>query len=268
MRQGFVYILFLLFILGASACGYNSSDTSSIPLSTAEGQPSEEPPTSGDSPSDSLPVDDPPSGDSPSDGFPVDGPPSGDSPSGGLPVDDPPSGDSPSDGLPVDDPPSGDSPSDESETTQTASWELVLKVSVTDSMADTGVAYNRLVAGTDATATDGFDNTRDIRAFLAGPIQAYFVHTGETGYDITSQELWHDIRQAELPLQWSIEVIAASGREVILEWDLPEGEVSCATHQFILEDSDGQLGNTDMCAVPTLTFVGDGLMRYFMLNVS
>ena len=147
-------------------------------------------------------------------------------------------------------------------------WQATLKVSVQDATADGGVAYNRLVAGERETATDAFDNASDIRAFLAGPVQAYFVHTGDTGYDQNSEQLWQDLRAVNRPEEWKIEVMAESGRTVTLSWTLPTGEVSCATNQFSLMDSDGQLGQTNLCTTESLTYVGDGQLRHFVLKVS
>ena len=110
-------------------------------------------------------------------------------------------------------------------------WEVTLTLSVSDPAADGGVAYNRLVAVRNSAATDKFDSSFDIRAFLAGPLQAYFAHIGDSGYDAHSQELWQDHRSKELPQEWPIEVWAESGRIVTVTWSVPEeGEVSCALY--------------------------------------
>ncbi len=154
--------------------------------------------------------------------------------------------------------------------TKPGAWQVALKVSVPDSASDGEVAYNRLVAGTGESATDGFDNALDIRALLYGdaPVQAYFAHAGDAGYDINSQQLWQDVRPLNLPLEWRIEVIAGSGRTVTFSWAPPAGGASCATNQFVLWDADGQLPLTDLCATGPLTYAGDGQTRRFVLRVS
>jgi len=147
-------------------------------------------------------------------------------------------------------------------------WELKIKVSVPDGFSDGGTASNRMVAGTDSTATDAFDNSWDIRALLAGPIRAYFFHEGESGYDTGNDQLWYDIRAVDLPQEWSIKIFAENGREVTLEWDLPRGDADCGTNQFILTDEDGLISDTDLCVNPPITYQGDGLIRSFVLRVS
>lgn len=147
-------------------------------------------------------------------------------------------------------------------------WQVTLNISVPDGAADGGVAYNRLVAGSEPTATNTFDNAWDIRAFLAGPVEAYFTHEGEVGYAVGSQALWQDIREAVLPAEWEIEVVAEAGRTVTLSWTLPTAGVNCGSHQFSLWDLDGQLGETDLCTTESLTYVSDGQLRHFVLKVS
>ncbi|MBI3609368.1 MAG: hypothetical protein HY204_01535 [Nitrospirae bacterium] len=151
-----------------------------------------------------------------------------------------------------------------------AGWRLTLQISVPESGADGGVAYNRLSAGVGETATDGFDNAGDVRALLYtdAPIQAYFAHAGDAGYDTNSQQLWQDLRSLNLPAEWRIEVVAASGRTVTVSWVPPAGGVSCATHQFMLWNTEGQLPQTDLCASGPLTYAADGQIRHFVLRVS
>ena len=162
-----------------------------------------------------------------------------------------------------------DTSSDHSDPTAgTGPWQLTMRVSVPDDAADGGMAYNRLVAGSGDTATDGFDNAWDVRAFLSGPLDAYFTHSGDTGYDDTSEQLWQDIRNGVLPATWPILVMAESGRTVTMQWTLPEGDINCVSNMFILEDSDGILGQTDLCVTDSLSFDGDGLLRRFVLSVS
>lgn len=147
-------------------------------------------------------------------------------------------------------------------------WQMTLVVSVPDNAADGGQAYNRLVAGMDEAGSDGFDPLLDIRAFLAGPVEAFFAHAGDPGYDLNSDQLWQDIRAGGFPKQWAIDVVAAAGRTVTVSWVLPTGEVSCESNQFVIEDSDGQLPQTDLCAAGSMNYVGDGLVRHFVVRVS
>lgn len=147
-------------------------------------------------------------------------------------------------------------------------WTLGLTVSVPDPAADGGVAHNNLKAGQNADATDAFDNGQDVRALLAGSVQAYFDHTADADYDPYSKQIWYDIRDLGLPQSWEVVVHAGNGVPVTLSWTLPAGEVSCATNQFILQDADGQLPQTDLCATGSLSYVGDGQARHFVLRVS
>jgi hypothetical protein len=147
-------------------------------------------------------------------------------------------------------------------------WQVTLKVSVQDELADGGVAYNRLVAGSGEKATPAFDPGWDVRAFLAGSVQAYFVSASDSGSDPTVQPLWKDIRGDKLPAEWDIAVMADPGEAITLSWILPEGKVSCLSREFILRDADGPLGQTDMCITSSMVYVGDGGIRHFVLRIS
>jgi len=147
-------------------------------------------------------------------------------------------------------------------------WRVVLKVSVPEAAADTGLAYNRLVAGEEDTATEEYDQPWDVRALLAGPVKAYFSHAGDSGYGLDGQALWQDIRPNTVPAEWVVEVNAESGRAVTVRWTLPQGEVNCDTNGFTLEDFDGTLGQTNLCAEESLTYLGDGVTRRLILKVS
>jgi hypothetical protein len=148
------------------------------------------------------------------------------------------------------------------------SWIVTLTASIPDPAADNGVAYNRLVAGQDENATDGFDNGFDLRALLTESLEAYFDHTGDMNYDPQSMQIWNDVRAMGLPQDWNIVVKAGRGAAVTLKWILPSGNVDCATNQFILVDSDGAGAQTDMCSTGSLAYTGDGQMRHFVLRVS
>lgn len=162
-------------------------------------------------------------------------------------------------------PPPGDTPPPGG---SSANWTLLLTVTVPDPMADGGAASNHLKAGQNADATDAFDNGHDVRALLAGSVQAYFDHAADANYDRYSKQIWYDIRNPELPQSWEVVVHAGNGVPVTLSWTLPAGEVSCATNRFILQDADGQLPQTDLCATGSFTYTGDGQIRHFVLTVS
>ena len=149
-----------------------------------------------------------------------------------------------------------------------SNWTLTLTASVPDSAADGGVNYNRLVAGEDAGATDLFDNGRDVRALLAGSLEAYFDHSADANYGSYSKQIWRDIRAPGLPKTWSLIVKAESGAEVTLRWTLPAEGATCSTSQFVLEDVDGVVGRTDMCSNGFLVYTSDGPLKHFMLKVS
>ncbi len=87
--------------------------------------------------------------------------------------------------------------------TPSSAWQLTLDISTPDPNSDTGTATNRLVLGTDPTATDAYDNKFDTVALLKGPVEAYILHPE---YAAEQQKLWRDIRSDELPKEWTVEV--------------------------------------------------------------
>ena len=102
--------------------------------------------------------------------------------------------------------------------TGSAAWQITLDVSTTDPNADSGLATNRLTAGTDQTATDAYDNKFDTVALLRGPLQAYIVHPE---YATEQQKLWRDLRSNTLPKEWSIEVNSpGEGNTVMIKWGI------------------------------------------------
>ena len=234
-------------LIGLFACqGGISDDGGTIPLVTGDDAPSS------DDGGVVQPVDDTPP---PDDGGVV------------QPVDDTPPPDDGGVVQPVDDtPPPDDGGTIPTETT-VFNYKLTVTVSVSDPASDGGLAYNNLVVGAAPEATDEFDNAYDARAFLAGPVQAYFAHAGDSGYP-DSQQLWHDIRAGGLPQEWAVEVLADPGRTVTLFWTAPVGEAGCGTYRVSLQGADGSLGQSDLCAAGSLTYEGDGQIRHFVVRVS
>lgn len=141
-----------------------------------------------------------------------------------------------------------------------------MNFSVVETGADGGMVVNRLVGGGDRFATAGYDQSRDIRALLRGPLKAYFSRKGERGYGQGGDLLWQDMRKSELPLEWRVEVDTL--RPVLMSWELPEGEVSCLTHQFTLDDVEGLMESIDLCTSDPLSYQGDGEAKQFVLRVS
>jgi hypothetical protein len=162
----------------------------------------------------------------------------------------------------------GGGSSDSATPTTGPGWSLTLTASVPDAMADGGMAYNRLKAGQDPEATDLFDNGRDVRALLYGPVEAYFDHTADSRYDDQSQQVWYDLRDMKLPEEWDVVVNAAKGTTITLNWTVPTGEVNCTENRFSLWDVDGGLGETDLCKKESLTYTADGQSRRFLLRAS
>ena len=102
--------------------------------------------------------------------------------------------------------------------TESSAWQLTLDISTPDPNSDTGTATNRLVLGTDPTATDAYDNKFDTIALLKGPIQAYIPHPE---YASEQQKLWRDIRTDSLPKEWTIEVNApVEGNTINIKWGI------------------------------------------------
>jgi hypothetical protein len=149
-----------------------------------------------------------------------------------------------------------------------SNWRLSLTASTPDSAADSGIAYNRLVAGQDLDATNGFDNSFDVRALLTESVGAYFDHTADPIYDFQSTKIWSDVRAKGLPQDWNFVVAVDNAAPVTLKWTLPTGEINCMTNKFLLTDQDGSGGTTDMCATGLLAYTANGQMRHFVLRVS
>ncbi|HSG06453.1 MAG TPA: hypothetical protein VLB09_08655, partial [Nitrospiria bacterium] len=139
-------------------------------------------------------------------------------------------------------------------------WHLILVVSVPDSSADGGMAKNYLTAGQKSAATKQFDLASDLPAILAGSLNAFFNHSSESGYNsnLNQDKLWADYRAPGFPENWDIDVMGPGGEDVTVTWVLPSGDISCATHSFLLEDQDGVLPLTDLCGGGSLVYTADG----------
>lgn len=101
--------------------------------------------------------------------------------------------------------------------TSLAAWQLNLEISTPDTNADTGIASNKLVIGTDPNATDEYDNQFDTIALLDGPVQAFFNHPE---YEPGHQKLWRDFRKDSLPKEWEIEVQSEVNKPVNITWQI------------------------------------------------
>ncbi len=102
--------------------------------------------------------------------------------------------------------------------TGSAAWQINLDVSTTDPNADTGIASNKLIIGTEPNATDTYDNTFDTVALLKGPLQAYIL---QPEFTPEQQKLWRDLRSETLPKEWTVEVYSHEKNNTIsIKWEI------------------------------------------------
>ncbi len=137
-------------------------------------------------------------------------------------------------------------------------WKVPLEIATS---ADNGEKiYNRLVAGIEAGATDGFDNLWDAPALTASPdpekepvLRAYF-----------SPALWKDIRgPVKKGNQWDLIIDSVpEGKDVVVSWIKPQGMLK-AGERLVLRDNDkvstdGAPVETDVMEASDYLFVSDG----------
>lgn len=128
-----------------------------------------------------------------------------------------------------------------------AAWQVDFQVSLPDQAADNGHASNRLILGTDNTATDNFDNLLDTVAYNGGGINAYFVHPE---YATAKSRLWQDMRENQLPKTWEVEVSSSLKGQANISWD-----TNNVPSNVSLKLTDGQTGTTiDMKTMSEYTF--------------
>jgi len=154
-------------------------------------------------------------------------------------------------------------------------WTMVFTISVPDSNADGGMLVNRLEAGTLSTGTDLFDNDTDVKALMAGSVQAAFTHQGETSYPPYLQLLWRDIRADGLSKSWKIMVISQqSGFPVTVAWTAPPTIPSDTCHLGAVSLKDQTTGQSiDLNSVHSYSYSSNGTVsspevRFFIFTVS
>ena len=116
--------------------------------------------------------------------------------------------------------------------TAEAAWRIILEFEMPDPAADGGYAVNRVVLGTETTATDQFDAQWDTLAYSGGALKAASIHPE---YASSRSLLWQDIQGEGLPKTWTIETRSEKEGQVTMSWKLdglPENS------SVTLEDAD------------------------------
>ncbi len=124
-------------------------------------------------------------------------------------------------------------------------------------------AYNRLVLGTDSTATNGYDAVWDSYALMGGDIEAYFPHTE---WGLVHQSFHRDIRAHAVgsTITWPMTVNSTLSNTVFtISWDL--ASLPVAYPVTLTDDSTGQ--QTDMRTVSSYNFTYTA-MRSFSIDIT
>ncbi|MFQ5456680.1 MAG: hypothetical protein ACE5EA_10885 [Nitrospirota bacterium] len=132
-------------------------------------------------------------------------------------------------------------------------WQIDLQISLPHPNADGGVAQNRLIAGADPSATDGFDNIWDTVALPSNTLQVYFYHPE---YNSSQNYLWRDIRTLNLPQKWEINITSnQDNTPITLAWNLHQvsNNNNCQGRMFKLIDSNGN--EVDMSNSTSYTYI-------------
>lgn len=123
-------------------------------------------------------------------------------------------------------------------TADAADWVVRFEVSTPSGGADGGKARVGLTAGTDPTATAGFDGVWDTTAFSNAVLTATFPTVA--GTPSTASGLWRDLRSmADLPANWDVTVSSNLTNPVIsLTWTVSQAE-PCQAWTLSLTDQSG-----------------------------
>jgi hypothetical protein len=97
-----------------------------------------------------------------------------------------------------------------------SSWEVDLQVTLPDAAADSGLASNKLILGSDTRATNRFDNTLDTVAYTGGALSARFIHPEDM---LSKAQLWQDFRGDQYPQTWDMEIASPLAGTVRLSWN-------------------------------------------------
>jgi hypothetical protein len=120
-------------------------------------------------------------------------------------------------------------------TARSADWAISLEFSVPNPGADSGKSKVTLVAGIDASASEGFDTLWDAPVFYDGGIlQAYFSPPAGS-----ATPLWNDFRsnQSTGPKSWTIH-LNSNFNSVTLRWRIIPGS-GCQNYPVTLSDAGG-----------------------------
>jgi hypothetical protein len=149
-------------------------------------------------------------------------------------------------------------------------WQFSIEVSAYN---DNGVkVYNRLVAGTESGATDGFDNLWDTPALINSTdpeneplLRAYFTpslvsHSQGSGFNA----LWKDIRgPVKGKTTWDITVDSVpEGKNVVVAWNMPQGMLKAGDRLVLMDNdkvgADDHPVQTDVTQASNYVFISDG----------
>lgn len=137
-----------------------------------------------------------------------------------------------------------------------ADWQVPLRI-------ESGDAYNRLVIGTDATASDGYDSLWDTYALMTGDIEAYFSHPE---WNMVHTYFQRDIR-AHAPGSskiWGVTLNSTlSNSTFTITWDI--SKLPAGYPAVLVDESTGQ--QTDMRTTPSYSFTYTGI-RSFTITVT
>lgn len=152
-------------------------------------------------------------------------------------------------------------------------WQIPIEVATFNDNGEK--IYNKLIAGVEPDATEGFDNLWDAPPLITPPdpvnkpsLRAYFtlpaLSIGETGRKTgnTEQALWKDIRgPSDKEIRWDITIDSVpTGKPVIISWDTPQLKPG---ERLVLRDNDstdpdGKPVEKDMSQAPGYEFVSYG----------
>lgn len=137
-----------------------------------------------------------------------------------------------------------------------ADWEITLKVQA-------GSAYNNLVIGADATATNAYDAVWESYALMGGTVEAYFPHPE---WGLTHQAFHRDIRShnSAAAIEWPLTVNSSlANSNFTISWGL--GSVPQDYPAVLVDQSTGQ--QTDMRSAGSYSFTYTGT-RSFRIQVT
>ena len=137
-----------------------------------------------------------------------------------------------------------------------ADWEIAIKV-------QSGTAYNDLVIGADATATNAYDAVWETYALMGGTVEAYFPHPE---WGLVHQEFHREIKAhySSGAIEWPLTVNSSlTNANFTISWDLTG--VPQDYPALLIDQSTGQ--QTDMRSAGSYNFTYTGI-RSFRIQVT